>query len=494
MHNSEKRFCFSAVCLLGAFAMKKLLLLILISLASTSVASAQSVSLDTPAAKQFQGWLTAFNSGNRATLKDFLEKNRPSAVSRLDDLLEFRNRTGGFELKKPESSTATSFVALVKEQESEEFARVFFDVEPDPPYHISKIEFRAIPMPPEFAVPRMAEPEAITALRTYLEQATGADKFSGTALIAHNGKAVFEQPYGLADRAKRVPNQINTQFRIGSMNKMFTAVAILQLVQSGKMKLTDPLAKFLPDYANKDLASNVTIHHLLTHTGGTGDFFGPEFDAHRLELKTLNDYVKLYEKRPLQFEPGSKWEYSNFGFLLLGVVVEKVSGQSYYDYVREHVFKPAGMSSTDSLPESESVALRSIGYMKENPDSPWTPNTDTLPFRGTSAGGGYSTVGDLMRFAVALENNKLLDAEHTKLLLTGKVDRPGGGKYAYGFGDEETNGVHCYGHSGGAPGMNGELTFCPQTGYIIAILANMDPPAATRAADYVSNRLPLPIK
>jgi D-alanyl-D-alanine carboxypeptidase len=472
--------------------MKKLAILLLLSFAATGVVRAQSFSPDTPAAKQFQAWLAAFNSGDRATLKDFLEKNRPSAVSQLDNQLEFRNRTGGFELKKPESSTATSFSALVKEGSSEQFARIVLDVEPDPPYHIAKIEIRTIPTPLEFAVPRRSESEALDALRTYLDQATAAVQFSGTALVAHNGKTVFEQAYGLADRARKTPNHLDTQFRIGSMNKMFTAVAIMQLVQSGKIQLTDPLSKFLPDYANKDLAAKVTIHHLLTHTGGTGDFFGPEFDAHRLELKTLNDYLKLYEKRPLQFEPGSKWEYSNFGFLLLGVVIEKVTGQSYYDYLREHVFKPAGMTSTDSAPENETVARRSIGYMKENPDSSWMPNTDTLPYRGTSAGGGYSTVGDLMRFALAVENSKLLDAEHTKLLLTGKVDRPGGGKYAYGFGDEETNGIHCYGHGGGAPGMNGELTFCPQTGYIIAVLANMDPPAATRVADYVTTRLPLP--
>ncbi len=474
--------------------MKKLLLLLLFSFTASVALRAQTVSLDTPAAKQFQAWLAAFNSGDRPTLKDFLEKNRPSAVSRLDDQLEFRNRTGGFELKKPESSTATSFTGLVKERSSEQFAMIVFDVEPGPPYRITKIEIRAVPTPPEFAIPRMTEPEALAALRTYLDQATTADKFSGTALVAQNGKTIFEQAYGLADRAKKTPNQLNTQFRIGSMNKMFTAVAIMQLVQAGKLKLTDPLAKFLSDYANKDLAAKVTIHHLLTHTGGTGDFFGPEFDAHRLELKTLNDYVKLYEKRPLQFEPGSKWEYSNFGFLLLGVVIEKVSGQDYYQYVREHVFEPAGMTSTDSLPENETVPLRSVGYMKENPDSPWTPNTDTLPYRGTSAGGGYSTIGDLMRFALAVENNKLLDAEHTKLLLTGKVDRPDSEQYAYGFRDVETNGIHCYGHGGGAPGMNGDLTFCPQTRYIVAVLSNLDPPAAQSPVDYLLSRLPMPGK
>lgn len=114
------------------------------------------------------------------------------------------------------------------------------------------------------------------------------------------------------------------------MNKMFTAVAILQLVQAGKIKLTDPVGKYLTDYPNQDAASKVTIHHLLTHTGGTGDIFGPEFDSHRLDLKTLNDYVSLYGKRaPAFVEPGSKWAYSNYGILLAGVVIERVSGKSY---------------------------------------------------------------------------------------------------------------------------------------------------------------------
>lgn len=472
--------------------MKKLLRFLLLSLAATAVVYPQSITQDTPAAQQFQRWLAAFNSGDRATVKEFLEKHRPSAMERLDGMLEFRQETGGFELKKMEATTATTFTGLVKEHDSEQFARIALEVESDPPYHITKLDLRAIPTPPEFAVSRQSETDAVSAFRSYLQQTSASDRFSGAALVAHDGKTVFEQAYGLADRQNQTANQPGTQFRIGSMNKMFTAVSILQLAQAGKLQLTDPLIKFLPDYANKDLASKVTIHHLLTHTGGTGDIFGPEFDAHRLELKTLNDFVKLYEKRPLQFEPGSKWEYSNFGFLLLGVIVEKVSGQSYYDYVREHVFHPAGMNATDSLPESEAVAGRSIGYMKEGPNASWTPNTETLPYRGSSAGGGYSTVGDLLRFALALQNNKLLDAEHTKLLLTGKVDRPGGGKYAYGFGDEETNGGHCYGHGGGAPGMNGELKFCPQTGYVIAVLANIDPPAAQRAVSYVFDRLPFP--
>ena len=446
---------------------------------------------ETPAAEQqAKAWLIAFNSGDRATLLEFLNKNRPSDAAQIDGLMGFRAQTGGFELIKAEESTPARFAALVKEKASDQFARIEIEVEPDAAHRISKMELRAIPRPPEFAIPRVSESDAIGLFRKHLEADNAADSFSGTALVAKDGKIVFEQAYGLADREKKTPNQINTQFRIGSMNKMFTAVSIMQLVQAGKIQLSDAFGKYLPDYANKEMASKVTIEQLLSHTGGTGDFFGPEFDAHRLELKTLQDYVKLYEKRPLKFEPGTKWEYSNYGFLLLGVVIEKVSGGSYYDYVREHVFKPAGMTMTDSLPENEAVPGRSVGYMQPGA-GPLTPNIDTLPWRGTSAGGGYSTVEDLFRFGLALENHKLLDAAHSDMLVTGKPDRPGGERYGYGFAIRNEGGVRCYGHGGGAPGMNGDLSVCPTSGYIIAVLANLDPPAADRSSQYISARLPV---
>jgi CubicO group peptidase (beta-lactamase class C family) len=469
---------------------KMVVSLCVLALLAASFSWAQAPA-ETPAAEQqAKAWLIAFNSGDRATLLEFLNKNRPSDAAQIDGLMGFRAQTGGFALIKVEESTPARFAALVKEKASDQFARIEIEVEPDAAHRISKMELQAIPRPPEFAIPRVSESDAIGLFRKHLEADTAADSFSGTALVAKDGKIVFEQAYGLADREKKTPNQMNTQFRIGSMNKMFTAVSIMQLVQAGKIQLSDPFGKYLPDYANKEMASKVTIEQLLSHTGGTGDFFGPEFDAHRLELKTLQDYVKLYEKRPLKFEPGTKWEYSNYGFLLLGVVIEKVSGGSYYDYVREHVFKPAGMTMTDSLPENEAVPGRSAGYTKEGPE-PWKPNIDTLPWRGTSAGGGYSTVEDLYHFAMALQEHKLVDAVHTEMLIKGKTGGPGGDHYGYGFGNRTEGGMFCFGHGGGAPGMNGELKVCPEAGYVIAVLANLDPPAASRAAEFVVARLPL---
>ena len=450
---------------------------------------AQIESANTPAANQAKAWLESFNAGDAEKYKEFLRNNFPTRLPRADGDAGFRAMTGGFELKKVEEATPTKLVALVQERLSDQFARMTVEVEAAEPYKVTRLSLNAIPRPADFPLPHLSESELITTLRKKLDEDVAAGRFAGAALVAKNGKTVFAQAYGLADREKKTPNTLKTRFRLGSMNKMFTAVATLQLVQSGKLDLKAPFGNYLTDYPNKDVASKVTVEHLLTHMGGTGDIFGPEFDKKRLELKTLQDYVNLYGQRALGYEPGSRWQYSNYGFLLLGVLIEKVSGQSYYDYVRDHIFKPAGMTATASEPEEMTVAERSVGYMRDGPGADWRPNTDTLPYRGTSAGGGYSTVEDLLRFATALQTHKLLNAQYTEALTTGKVDA-GRGKYAYGFQDSVINGTRCYGHGGGAPGMNGILQICPAPGYVIAVLANLDPPAASRVGDFVTNRLP----
>jgi CubicO group peptidase (beta-lactamase class C family) len=233
------------------------------------------------------------------------------------------------------------------------------------------------------------------------------------------------------------------------------------------------------------VASKVTVRHLLTHTGGTGDIFGPEFEQNRLKLRTHSDYVKLYGSRGPGFEPGARFEYSNYGFVLLGALIEAVSGQSYYDYVRQNVFRPAGMTSTDSLPESEDVPNRAVGYLRPFPGAEWAPNIDTLPWSGTAAGGGYSTVGDLMRFAEALSSGTLISkATLEEATRTHEQD------YGYGFGVQGEAPLRSYGHGGGAPGMNGELRVFPELGYVVVSLANLDPPAASELVEFFALRMP----
>ena len=330
---------------------------------------------------------------------------------------------------------------------------------------------------------RMTEAEALAALSARAEELAAQDRFSGTVLVARHGKVLLEKALGPANRETGAPVTLDTKFRIGSMNKMFTAVATLQLVEAGKLALDDPIGKHLPDYPNKDVASKVTVRHLLTHTGGTGDIFGPEYEQNRQTLREHGDYVKLYGARGLTHEPGARFEYSNYGFLLLGALIEKVTGTSYYEHVRSAVFRPAGMTSTDSLPENEDVPGRSVGYMR--PGDAWTPNTERLPWRGTSAGGGYSTAGDLLRFAQALESGKLL----SKAMLA-EATRAQQDDYGYGFRVQGEGSLRSYGHSGGFPGMNGDLQVFPQLGYVVVGLSNMDPPAASRLVELFTLRMP----
>jgi D-alanyl-D-alanine carboxypeptidase len=345
---------------------------------------------------------------------------------------------------------------------------------------------------PKTAV-RGAEADALKALWVRTDRLAGEGEFSGAVLVAKDGRVVFGRAYGLADRERGIPNTRRTRFRIGSMNKMFTAVAILQLVEAGTLKLTAPLGTYLPDYPNREVATKVTIHQLLTHTGGTGNFPFLEFLAHRNELRTLADYLKRHGKRGLEFEPGSRWAYSSYGFLLLGAVIENVTGRSYHDYVQQHVYAPAGMTRSGSLPEDQAVPDRSIGYTKPPGTTAWIPNTHTLPYRGTSAGGGYSTVEDLARFAHALLSHTLLGPDATRLLITAKAKASltPGARYAYGFEDARgPDGNGWVGHGGVAPGMNADVRIYPKSGYVIAVLANIDPPAAQRIAEYLDPRLP----
>jgi CubicO group peptidase (beta-lactamase class C family) len=284
----------------------------------------------------------------------------------------------------------------------------------------------------------------------------------------------------LADKTQINPQ---TQFCIGSMGKMFTAVAILQLVQNNKIALADTIAHYLPDYPNASLAKKVTIEQLLTHTGGTGDIFSPKYDGHSADFSSPSKFIALYGARDLAFEPGSKWYYSNYGYVLLGAILERVTGQPFDTYYAENIFRPAGMHATSQQPPS--AAATAIAYT----GSMATGLKPVPPYYGTPAGGGYSTVDDFLAFARAIHTNRLLDSNHTALLTTGKVDT-GNGSYSLGLAVSSRNGIPYYGHGGSAPGVNGDLAIYPQQGYTTVVLCNRGYPLALNAAGYIGARLP----
>jgi CubicO group peptidase (beta-lactamase class C family) len=451
---------------------------------------------DTPAGRQFAGWLKAFNSDSPDAFEAYMRQEYPAWSAPPAANRNFRNLTGGFESLGVESASESQIVVLLRERNWEDsYARVTIEVAPQPGGKITGARIQGVPPPPDIGpTQRMSETQALAAIKAKLDAASAAGQFTGAVRVAHNGDPVFDYVSGQADRERGVANTLDTLFRIGSMNKMFTAVSILQLVEAGKIGLDVPIATYLPDYPNADLASQVTVKHLLTHTGGTSDFFGPEFNQHRLELCEHSDYLDLFGTRDVAFTPGERFAYSNYGYLLLGAIIEAVTGQSYYDYVQEHIYAPAGMRATASLPEAVEVPGRSIGYTAQIPGSNGVlqPNTDTLPCRGTSAGGGYSTVGDLIRFSEALRTGKLVSPQLLEEATRTQVAMGPGGGYGYGFGSNQVNGTPAFGHSGGAPGMSADLTVFPELGYEVAIAANMDSQLVTRLTAYLGARLPGP--
>jgi CubicO group peptidase (beta-lactamase class C family) len=323
---------------------------------------------------------------------------------------------------------------------------------------------------------KMTDGQIVQDLRTRLDRLAAEDKFSGAVLLAKGDKILFEHAYGLADHAFNAPNKVDTKFNLGSMGKMFTGVAILQLVQEGKLSLEAKLIDVVPDYPDRDIARKITIHQLLTHTSGLGDMFNERFEATpREQLVTIQAYLPLFTGKPLLFEPGTRWQYSNAGYIVLGLVIEKVSGQSYYDYVREHIFKLAGMGNTDNYEPHDDVSNLALGYTTARGAPPGARRITNAPMRGASAGGGYSTVEDLLRFSRALQGLKLLNKEYTDLDMTGKIaSGRGTSKYAFGMQEDFINGVRIVGHGGGAPGISSNLDMYPDLGYTVAIMTNYD--------------------
>lgn len=448
-----------------------------------------------PARRQLLHFLAAFNTGDRATLQTFAavgispgHEDSPG----FDEALYMYKQTGGIDVLELTESSPNKLDGWLRARDAEAIMAFTFSVEPAAPHRMLDFRVEWKTPPEKYLRPRLPEAVAIRALYAEAVYREMTGKFSGAALVKRGDKVLLRKAYGLADRDLEIPNTIDTRFRTASVTKMFTAVAVLRLVQDRKLRLDDPIGKWLPAVAKKPIG-RATIHQLLTHTSGAGDVFGPRYTGHQRELRTHGDYVKTFGGDALRSEPGTRHEYSNLGYILLGAMIERVTRKSYYDYVQEVVFEPAGMTRTASLPEDVEVEGRAIGY-----DQP--PGTrdriSAMPFidyRGLAAGGAYSTVDDLARFVSAMRSNRLLNERYTRLLLEPKQPVWEGRSYAYGFTIEDLPGQgHWIGHNGNDHGMNAEVWFSPETDYLVIVLSNFDPPAATQLAHFATARLPLP--
>src|SRR5450759_1659466 len=304
----------------------------------------------------------------------------------------------------------------------------------------------------------ISQAQLVQRMTTSLDSLAKAGQFSGVAVVAKNGVPVFQRAYGMADRERGVANNPETGCNLGSINKIFTQIAILQLRAAGKLNLDSTLATYWRDYPNKDVARKITIRQLMRHTSGIGgDIFDPPVGGKRNDIRTLKDYLPLFVNQPPAFEPGTRNSYSNAGYVVLGLVIERLSGADYYTYVREHIFKPVGMTRTGSFSVDSLPPNTAIGYTRGDENAPLNtplrPNSRDLPGRGSSAGGGYSTAQDLVKFVQALREQRI----------------PNGLPAGLGV-------------AGGSGGMNAIVEGGLPGGYDLIVLANLDPPAAERVA------------
>jgi D-alanyl-D-alanine carboxypeptidase len=321
---------------------------------------------------------------------------------------------------------------------------------------------------------REAAPEEATAadleallpvLQHHLDSLAAEGAFSGVVILAREGTPVFQGAWGWADREAGRPNTVDTAFNLGSIDKVFTATAIRQLAELGRIHLDSTLAHHWPDYPQPEFAQRVTVRQLLEHRSGIGgNIFGSPEGGRRADLRTLEDFLGLFVHEPPAFPPGTRQQYSNAGYVVLGLLVERLSGVPYHAYVRRHILEPSGMTRTGPLSPEALPSDAAVGYTRGDPDAPsdapLRPNTVLLPGQGSSAGGGYATGGDLLRFLEAIRAGRVAGAPPAGL-----------------------------GVAGGAPGLNAALEGSLPGGVDLVVLANLDPPAAERVARRVRRLL-----
>ena len=294
--------------------------------------------------------------------------------------------------------------------------------------------------------------------------------FSGSVLVAKGNTVLFEYACGEASKTSMQKNAIDTKFNLGSINKMFTATAIMQLVENNKLSINDPVSKYLDDsWLPAAVADKVTIHHLLSHTSGLGDFFSKEFDKTPASQLASIEGFKPFIKSKLSFEPGTSWSYSNSGMILLGAIIEKVTGKKYSAYMNENIYKPAGMKNTGFYNMETYRDNIAIGYIPQT-NGTFKDNHSSNAIQGSSAGGGYASVRDLYNFSIALQSGKLINQSSLQLMLK---DHAGKG-YGYGLQLSSSPAGKTIGHSGGAPGVSSVMHFVPQKDYTVVVMSNYD--------------------
>ncbi len=461
------------------------LMLLLVVLASVAHAETASPIAwpDSPPARHAAGWFAAYASDEAAQSAFWSQHGSPAALAqrpvapRVQVMRRIRAERGALTPVRV-VETGADFCEVLASCERGGAVRIRFMCDADAAHGLMALQIEDAdeeggappPAPAEPSGPPPTDAELAGTAKALTDSLVSLGLFSGVVRLERDGAVLYERAAGMSARLpQRQANTLETRFNLGSVNKLVTHVAIEQLAQAGKLKLDDPVTRWLTDYRVEN-ASQVTLRMLLDHRGGVPDMFAsPDYAARAAKLRTMADWYALVRPMPLRFAPGSKQAYSNGGFILLGMVVEKASGEDYFEYVRRHVYEPAGMSHTAHVALEQLGSGEATGFTRDT-DRPadhegdgtppgFVPNAESLPARGSSAGGGYSTAADLAAFARALRTGALLDAAHVRDV----------------FGEHFALAV-----AGGSPGVN--AAFAVAGPYTLVVLANLDPPAAEELA------------
>lgn len=433
------------------------------------------------AGERITALIQAINANDPEQVKQFLERhagegfrNFAPLEAHVEAFQGTYRMTGGvdfYSVRTYTPSRAGTTVVIAKDRLFGGWHGFSFSLE-GPEQRIERLNFSPARPPANAAASEspLSEAELLQVVSRKLDELCGKDAFSGTVLIAQGEKVLLEKACGEATKVWHVPNNIDTKFNLGSMNKMFTATAVMQLVEQGKIKLEDPISKYVDEsWLPRSITDRVTVHHLLSHTSGLGSYFNDTyFKSSRDLFRQVDDYKSLVQGDTLAFEPGARFQYSNTGMLLLGVVVEKASGSNYFDYIRKHIYEPAGMTNSDCYELDHPVANLAEGYIPEGKG--WKNNLFLHVLKGGPAGGGYSSVHDLHRFARALQTGKLLSAASTDKMWKDYS----GARYGYGFQTEDSPAGRIVGHGGGFPGLNSHLDIFLDKGYVLVVMSNYD--------------------
>lgn len=453
-----------------------------------AIAQTQDAPLpDTPAGKLIAPWIKLCQTPDFLQIQKWLRENlsyeaaiRETAKARANEQLQLCSANGGFRVVEVTKSEPKTISILVMGLKSD----IWFDmtlVAND----LGKLDRSGTrpTEPAESALPKDLSDAALAKeVESTVAKMSEAGYFSGIVTVARGTHTIVSASGGYADREKRTPITGSTKFTVGSLSKMFTAVAISQLIDQKKMLMDYTVGRYFPDYPNKTVRDNVTVGMLLSHTAGMGDFLDKRTpEMMKNGVKRAAEFMPLYDKDEPKFPPGSGWAYSNAGLALAGAIVEQVSGENYPDYIRKHIFAVAGMNDSDPNNNPSAATNLVTPYTKLTtrgtaPD--WIEADRDL---GSPAGGAISTTDDLVRFADALRSGKLVSKASFEELILKRATAPWGAKFGYGMEITDLYGRTLIGHGGGYPGVSTRLTMVLDSPYTVVTLSNQDPPSDSYA-------------